>query len=87
LAEAHSAQLSLEQPERALLLLSTAPDALGRRLVRAWRERVPLDRLTDATLDQLRRVLHGRVTARREGFREAYALLANAERLVAGSQP
>jgi hypothetical protein len=55
-------------------------------LLRAWRERQPLDRVPDAALDELRRVLHSRVIARREDFREAYSLLADAERLIAGSR-
>jgi hypothetical protein len=82
---AHMLRLATGDPERAVQLLAGAPDSQTTQLVRAWRERTALDRLSDACLGALREWLHARALARGDGWREAYAFLVDAERMLASS--
>jgi hypothetical protein len=84
---AHARWLAAGDPDRAVQLLAAAPTSQTSGLVGAWRERAQLDRLSEPTLGALRAWLHARAIARCDGWRAAYALLAEAERLVAGSAP
>lgn len=72
--------------ELAAALTAEAP-ANTSSIARAWRERAELDRVPDPALTPLRRWLHARVGERAPGWREAYALLADIERLVSRSRP
>jgi hypothetical protein len=81
----HSLDAALTAGElpRAIALLTASPGAAH---CRSFRERAAIDRLSDRDLDALRAWLWERTRERAPGWREAYALLAQAERLITGSR-
>jgi hypothetical protein len=86
LRDAVARRLERDEPLGAAALLVGAPDGGTAEIVALWRAHAVLDRLPEEALTELRRWLHDRVATRADGWREAYELLAEAERLIASSR-